>query len=59
LGIDEFVLEGLQEVVVQLEAGFESAVREPPLALEQIVYLGQEFVEGHGFPPCGVPSSGV
>src|SRR4029453_9386319 len=50
LGIDEFFLEVFQVVIVQVKPPLERPVREPLLALEQLAYLGEEFVKRHVQP---------
>src|SRR5262249_52668413 len=57
-GIDEFFLERLQVVVVQMEANFERPIGKPLLPLEQFLYLGQEFVKRHA-PPSRVRGAGM
>ena len=70
LGLDEFVLQVFQVVVIELELPLERAVGHAPLALEQLVYLRQDLLERHrGSSPTrlraqdasrdGWPSDGV
>ena len=49
-GVDEFVLEGLKVVVIQIEPYLEGAIGHPSLVLEHIEHLGQNCVECHGRP---------
>ena len=47
-GLDDFVLEGLEMVVVQPEPDLDRPIGEPPLALQQIEYLCEDLIKGHG-----------
>ena len=47
LGVDDLVLERLEDVIVELEADFQRAIGHAPLAAEQIDDLHQEIVEIH------------
>src|SRR5882724_4861962 len=51
LGVNEFGLEILQVLVVEVEAAFERPIGDPSLALEQIAGLGEDLVECHDYPP--------
>src|SRR5262245_37551572 len=49
-GVDQFVLESLKVVVIQIEPYLEGAIGHPPLVLEQIEHLAQNGVECHDRP---------
>jgi hypothetical protein len=49
-GRDDFVLEGLEMVVVQPESDLDHPIGEPPLALQQIEDLCEDLVKRHGPP---------
>ena len=46
-GVDEFVLDILQVVVIQIESALQCPVGDPFLTLEQFEYLGEDVIEGH------------
>src|SRR5713101_1680035 len=49
-GRDDFVLEGLEMVVVHPEPDLDRPIGEPPLALQQVEYLCEDLVKRHGHP---------
>jgi hypothetical protein len=49
-GLDDFVLEGLEMIVVQPEPDLDRPIGEPSLALQQIEYLCEDLVKRHGHP---------
>jgi hypothetical protein len=54
---EEFVLQRLQLVLIQLELEPERPVRHPPSTLEQSDRLVEDLLKGHGHPSrrqCGV-----
>ncbi len=50
LGVDEFIRQGGECLVVELEAELQGPVRHPPLPLEEVTDLGQEGIEVHHCP---------
>jgi hypothetical protein len=50
LSSDEFVLEDLQRLVVQLEVKLESAIRDPPSAFEEVHDLVKHVIKIHYWP---------
>ena len=51
LGLDEFLLQGLQVLVIQLELDLEGAVGDAPPALQKGAYLIEHRIEVH----CPIP----
>jgi hypothetical protein len=47
LGVDEFGLQILKVLVVEFEASFECPIGHAPLALEEVEYMGQDFIKRH------------
>ncbi len=50
-GLDDFVLESLDVVVVKVESYPERPIGYPTLALEEIDHLCQDLIERHAYPP--------
>jgi len=50
LGVDNFGLQILEVRVVEGESPFERSIGHAFLALEQVEYLGEYFIERHGRP---------
>jgi hypothetical protein len=49
-GVDEFVFDPLDVVVIDVETQFESPIGHPPFTLEESEDLGENFIEGHTCP---------
>src|SRR5262249_55551235 len=46
-GVDEFVFHRFKEIVIKLEAHFQSTIGYALVSLEQCEYLGEDVIEGH------------
>src|SRR5215831_3430626 len=54
-GFDHFVFEVFEIFVIEVEASFQGAIRDPFFPLEQFEDLGEHLIEGHR---CDPPFSG-
>jgi hypothetical protein len=50
LGVDDFFLQVLDIVVINIKASLEGTIRDPPLAFEEVDDLGEDVIEGHTCP---------
>ena len=48
LGINQFFLEDIEVLVIQIKAHLQGAIGYPSLALQEVDDLGKNFIEGHG-----------
>jgi hypothetical protein len=55
-GVDEFVFEPLDIVVIDIETQFESSIGHSPFTLEQRKNLGEDVIEGHKCPSARLVS---
>jgi hypothetical protein len=46
--IEDFFLQVLDIVVIEVKTSLEGTIRYPSLTLEQFEHLGEDFIEGHG-----------
>jgi hypothetical protein len=49
LGVKDFLFQGLQGVIVELELQLEGAIRHPPTALEHRQCLVEDVFKGHSY----------
>jgi len=48
LGINQFFLEDIEVLVIQIQAHLQGAIGYPSLALQEVDDLGKNCIEGHG-----------
>jgi hypothetical protein len=46
--VEEFILQVVEVVVIEVEASFQRTIRYPSLAFEEVDDLGKNVIEGHG-----------
>jgi len=46
--VEEFVLEIIEVVVIEVKASFQRTIGYPSLACEEVDDLGKNFIKGHG-----------
>jgi hypothetical protein len=54
--VEEFILEVVEVVVIEVEASFERTIGDAALALEEVEYLGENLIEGHRRPSARLGS---
>src|SRR5262245_28817290 len=50
LSVNQFFLEDIEVLVIQIEAHLQGAIGHPSLAFEEVDDLGEHFIEGHKRP---------
>jgi hypothetical protein len=46
--VEEFILQVVEVVVIEVEASFQRTIGDPSLAFEEVNDLGENLIEGHG-----------
>jgi hypothetical protein len=52
--IEDFFLQVLDIVVIDIKASLDGTIRDPSLAFEQVKDLGENFVDTHGLTPVAL-----
>jgi hypothetical protein len=59
LGVEEFFLERLQQIVIKLEVSFESPIRHPATSLQYGDGLVEHFFKRHALPSTSASTASV